>query len=67
MRFRDLTIRVLGGFSNEDYAHLAYRVGHCLQDAGLQDRAIFVTDGKITGPEMDAPYGVEGPAVPRRN
>lgn len=66
MCFRDLTIRVLGGFSNEDYAYLAYRVGHCLADVGLQDRAIFLTDGKITGTEMDAPYGTEDPTVPRR-
>jgi hypothetical protein len=66
MCFRELTIRVLGRFPNEEYARLAYLLGHCLTAAGVQDRVIFLTDGDITGSEMDVPYGTDEPLVPRR-
>jgi hypothetical protein len=52
MSFRDLTIRVLGDFSNREYASLAYEVGLRLEAAGLGKRAFLVTDGKINGIEM---------------
>ena len=65
MFFRDLTIRVLGDFSNEDYGRLAHRIGHCLRAEGLEARAILVTDGRISGTEMDRPYRPDRPGAPR--
>jgi hypothetical protein len=61
MNYRDLTIRVLGDFSNQQYATLAYEVGLRLEAAGLGKRAILVTDGKISGTEMDVAYTVREP------
>jgi hypothetical protein len=61
MNYRDLTIRVLGDFSNEQYANLAYQVGLELEAAGLGKRAILLTDGKISGTEMDVAYAVRQP------
>lgn len=56
MNYRDLTIRVLGDFTNRQYASLAYEVGLRLEAAGLGKRAILMTDGKISGTEMDMAY-----------
>jgi hypothetical protein len=56
MTYRDLTIRVLGEFDNQQYASLAYEIGLRLRECDLAKRAILVTDGKITGLEMDAAY-----------
>lgn len=56
MTYRDLTIRVLGDFTNQQYASLAYEVGLRLEAAGLGKRAILMTDGKISGIEMDLAY-----------
>lgn len=59
-------INELGRYPNQDYALLAYEVGHCLVAACLLDRVIFSTDAGITGPEMDVPDGTDDPVVPRR-
>ncbi|CAM3324404.1 hypothetical protein KIPE111705_02335 [Kibdelosporangium persicum] len=69
MTYRDLTIRVLGDFTNRQYASLAYEVGLRLEAAGLGKRAILVTDGKISGIEMDLAYATRdtGPADTRGN
>ncbi|MCE7006578.1 hypothetical protein LWC34_27660 [Kibdelosporangium philippinense] len=56
MTFRDLTIRVLGDFTNRQYASLAYEISLRLDAAGLGKRAILMTDGKISGTEMDMAY-----------
>lgn len=61
MTYRDLTIRVLGDFSNQQYASLAYEVGLRLEAAGLGKRAILVTDGKISGIEMDVTHTIRQP------
>jgi hypothetical protein len=61
MTFRDLTIRVLGEFPNAEYVRLAYEVGLRLRASGLEDRAILLTDGTITGKEMDAVFGAPQP------
>lgn len=54
MAYRDLTIRVFGDFTNREYAGLAYEVRLRLEANALGDRAILVTDGKISGVEMQA-------------
>jgi hypothetical protein len=56
MAYRDLTIRVFGDFTNRQYAGLAYEVRLRLEANALGDRAILVTDGKISGVEMEAVY-----------
>jgi hypothetical protein len=61
MGFRDLKIRVFGDFSNAQYAYLAYEVGLRLKAAGLGDRAILLTDGAITGSDIDAVFGTPQP------
>jgi hypothetical protein len=66
MTYRDLTIRVLGDFSNRQYASLAYEVGLRLEAAGLGRRAILMTDGKISGIEMDKAYSTHDTGSPQR-
>jgi hypothetical protein len=61
MGFRDLTIRVLGEFSNAEYARLAYEVGLRLRASGLGDRAILLTDEAITAKAMEAVFGAPEP------
>ncbi|WP_076988870.1 hypothetical protein [Actinosynnema sp. ALI-1.44] len=66
MTYRDLTIRVLGDFTNRQYASLAYEVGLRLEAAGLGKQAILMTDGKISGIEMDMAYSSPDTAPPTR-
>nr|WP_042182910.1 hypothetical protein [Kibdelosporangium sp. MJ126-NF4]CEL15221.1 hypothetical protein [Kibdelosporangium sp. MJ126-NF4]CTQ95737.1 hypothetical protein [Kibdelosporangium sp. MJ126-NF4] len=66
MTYRDLTIRVLGDFTNRQYASLAYEVGLRLDAAGLGKRAILMTDGKISGIEMDMAYSGQDSAPSER-
>ncbi|MET0234571.1 MAG: hypothetical protein ABW224_08020 [Kibdelosporangium sp.] len=49
MNYRDLTIRVLGDFSDKQYASLAYEIGLRLEAAGLGKQAILVADSQISG------------------
>ncbi|TCO58251.1 hypothetical protein [Actinocrispum wychmicini] len=66
MSFRDLTIRVLGEFSNAEYAGLAYEVGLRLRAAGLGERSILMVDGDMSSQDMHAFFGAPDP-LPHRN
>ncbi|ALG07189.1 hypothetical protein AOZ06_09865 [Kibdelosporangium phytohabitans] len=57
---------MLGDFSNRQYASLAYEVGLRLEAAGLGKQAILMTDGKISGTEMDSAYSTRDTTPPVR-
>jgi hypothetical protein len=58
--YRDLRIRVLGEFSNRQYARLAYEIGVRLRAAGLANQAILMPDDKITSRELATAWASPG-------
>jgi hypothetical protein len=53
MRYRDLTVRVYGSFSDIHYAKLAHKIGSNIVAMRLVGHAVLMTDDTITAAELE--------------